>query len=402
MFVLMSRLSMEENIALLIIIGIAVAFLPPYGGVLLLVLFGYDCFTFIKHPENSPRIVNFFTGGLRHQWHESKQNFVIAFGFILALLFLFKFSEPVLSILFTGVKLKHHIDIIQNALLLAIPVFLYALGCIPKKIKQLHNNSEKNKSRMEEIKSEGAEGERLNHEKLHELRKNVSFLDTNLTWMPSDDGIMDIVMVSNDGRDSKEIDDMLVLDKNIFIFEVKHWKGEVTYSDNKILVDGLPRKSPEIQTRSKIEKIRKAISESGGMANIIPVYVFTHKDVVLDPNLPHNYIKLESLQTFMAFSRRDIRYDKTCAKTNTNVVRNVISNLLDKGSDAKHKHMLWLAKNEDASDSLKEYVKLHQDINKNEQTAIALNNPRKILNNAIMVGIASVVVFAVALNFLHQ
>lgn len=211
-----------------------------------------------------------------------------------------------------------HVERFAYAFMLGLfGIFLAYTGFnAPKRKKiglQLKMSSEQDS--LNKILRQGKEGEDLVNSVISELRHSMDFTSASKTWMPSDEGIADIVIPDDRDKLSKEIDLLLVTQDKVFVIEVKHWKGEINFKDGNTYIDGVltDRTSPEQQTKSKVGVFNRLINHQKnegsnkhkniGLAHIIPIYVFSHPQSKINPNLPHNFITLAALPSLLGFHR---------------------------------------------------------------------------------------------------
>lgn len=233
------------------------------------------------------------------------------------------------------------------------------------------------------LKNKGKEGEDLVNNVISELRRNMDFISTTKTWMPSDDGVADIVIANDRDKFSKEIDLLLVTHGMVFVIEVKNWKGAISFKDGVSYVDGIAngKQSPEKQTKSKVEVFNRLLNyqetkegrkhENIGHAQILPIYVFSHPQAKLDPNLSHNYITLAALPSLLSYYRDHLPQSSS---TNLKFISSEISNMLDKSLDAKDKHMLRLADGNNPDQNILEFKRLYDSIVKNKIALESIDN----------------------------
>lgn len=231
------------------------------------------------------------------------------------------------------------------------------------------------------ILNKGKKGEDAVNAVIASLRNKMDFISLDKTWMPSDDGISDIVIDNGPNNASQEIDSLLVTEKNVFIIEVKDWKGDISFKNGINYFDGVERKSPEIQTKPKVEKLFRTINfdqkdisdkyKSVSETEIVPIYVFTHKDSTLDPNLPFNYVSLAALPSFFAVYRDTISKSST---SNIKLTISKIKEILDLSPDAKSNHMLKLSNQKMPPADATEFKRLHESIPVLQKRIEAIDN----------------------------
>lgn len=279
-----------------------------------------------------------------------------------------------------------HIERFAYAFILALfGAFLAYKGFnAPKRKKQdLASKTSSEETSLNYILQKGKEGEDLVSNVISELRRDMDFINTSKTWMPSDDGINDIVITNDRDTFSKEIDLLLVTQDKVFVIEVKHWKGNISFKNGIGYVDGIPngKDSPEKQTKSKVEIFDRLINnhktkdgnknENIGHAQILPIYVFSHPQAKLDPNLSHNYITLAALPSLLSYYRDHLPQSSS---TNLKFISSEISNMLDKSLDSKYKHMLRLADGNNPDQNILEFKRLYDSIVKNKIALESIDN----------------------------
>lgn len=219
------------------------------------------------------------------------------------------------------------------------------------------------------ILNAGKNGEHAVNAVIAILRNKMDFLSMDKTWMPSDDGISDIVIDNGPNNTSQEIDSLLVTQNKVFILEVKDWRGDIFFKNGVNNFNGIERKSPEIQTKSKIDKLYRVINKQQmdsihnarvvDIAEIVPLYVFTHKDAILDPNLAFNFVSLAALPNFFALHRDN--FSKS-PNNNLKLITSKIKDVLDLSPDAKSNHMLKLTNVDNPTENALAFKKLHEEI----------------------------------------
>jgi Nuclease-related domain len=263
---------------------------------------------------------------------------------------------------------------------------------------------------MIEIKNKGKKGESAVNAVINELRHCMDFINIAKTWMPSDDGIEDIVI--DNGSMSQEIDSLLVTGDKVFVIEVKDWKGEISVKDGVPFIDGtkFDRQEPLLQTKPKVKNLERLINyqeiegkrnqfEDIGIAKILPIYVFSHPLAKLDPNLPHNYVTLAALPSLIGFYRD--HYQESSVNNSKNIA-SMIKSVLDVSQDAKTKHMLRLATVKNPAPDIIEFKNIYDTNEKNKSKIALIEDGFKVrVKNAglgLMMMLPFIVLLALALN----
>lgn len=221
------------------------------------------------------------------------------------------------------------------------------------------------------ILSKGKDGEDRALGVIANLREKMNFIHKENSWMPIDSGIEEIVILNSEKSISQEVDGLIVTGNIVFLIEIKNWWGNICIKNGSLYRNDEILKSPETQTQSKIEKLDALINhikseannnqlEDLDIATIVPVYLFPNKDVNLDPNLPHNYIKLEALSSFIAYYRD---HHLRSVPNNLQYIKKCIIDVLDKDSNQKENHLLRIAKySKYPSQDIVNFKNLHDEI----------------------------------------
>jgi len=232
------------------------------------------------------------------------------------------------------------------------------------------------------------------------LREQMNFLSREKTWMPSDNGIQDIVFPMGESQISKEVDCLIASKDYIFLLEVKDWKGHITQKNGVFYQGDREIKSPEKQTHSKVKLIEELLARADTKhhrtdhgCKVVPVYVFTHKEAVLDPNLPHHYVRLDALPAFMSHYRDRMT---TGGKLQLKQVKDALYARMDQKPSAKYKHILRIAMyGDNPSEDVLEFKSLHEKSIKLETAIKAIKSgPKEMLKNGAMFAFVAAVIIA--------
>lgn len=324
-------------------------------------------------------VVCFMSRGLLFQAHANIERAMIASLLLGSLAFGFLVREDVSKEVVALLNLKvnphefaSHLGIYCVILQFS---FLWLLAKVPNDINALHEECSQITTKMSNILSKGKRGELLTHGFIELLRDRMTFIQRGQSWSPADANIKDIVLLGEDGQHSQEIDDLLVVDNHVLIFEVKDWQGKISSQDENLIVNGNIRKSPHAQTISKIQRIKLALNKADVKANIHPIYVFSHPEAELDPNLSFNFVRLDALDTFLKCLREkigDANIDSLLASDHVYHIKNCLMRLMDKRVDAKHHHMLMLAEMPNPNKEVLAYAALNQSLVDNQTLAETL------------------------------
>lgn len=105
-----------------------------------------------------------------------------------------------------------------------------------------------------------------------------------------------------------EIDHLAITSFGVFVFETKNWTGQISASESgdqlvRSLLDGTRelRKSPLAQNRSKVAFLKNQLPPFWPVSH---AGVFTAENVAIDPTLPLNLIKVDSLAQWLRTERQ--------------------------------------------------------------------------------------------------
>ena len=239
---------------------------------------------------------------------------------------------------------------------------------------------------IDAILNSGSKGEGLLADYLAYMRKNTESLKNYRTWMPSDDNINSIVMKVENF--TQEIDNLLLVENSLYIFEVKHWKGKIFRKENQLYQGERLARSPEEQTKTKILNLNNTINEvfksadgkfvRDDLCEIYPIYVFTHDEVELTSNLNKNYVELNDLSYFLQKHINENVYSAEVFEFYK--IQDLIKSKLDLNKSSKLDHMLNLAKQKNPpSDALK----IKNSLNEIEKLKIDVNNINDSLDESL-------------------
>jgi hypothetical protein len=232
---------------------------------------------------------------------------------------------------------------------------------------ELSGQIERVHQQMFKIKSAGSQGEDAVNAKIFTLRREIDFLHYGKAWTPAENGIHEVVYQRlKDG--SQEIDALIVAGKTVFLIEVKHWKGLISNQSGVFTQNGKVIKSPEEQSKHKVlelDKVLNTYDQDDGPPyylknyDIVPIYVFTHKEAKLDANLPREYVTLDELADYFNAYRdkyHSVNNQTELTAQHTHFAKSVILHYLDREPNAKHRHLLRLSTYENANEDIKEYA----------------------------------------------
>lgn len=253
------------------------------------------------------------------------------------------------------------------ALIVSVLLCTYGLVIGYKRNGKVRNRLKKSYdeyvSEQQTILSRGKDGEVLVENAIQHLRTSMTFLSHEHTWMPSDSGIHEIVLLMGERTASKELDSLIVHKDFVFVIEVKTWKGQITQRNGIMYQDGKEIKSPHKQTQEKVRVIEECLSSLNLNAEhhckVVPVYVFPHTLTVLDPNLPFNYITLAALPSFIIYYR-DL-YMKKASQLTVKQISEVLLAKMSREEQPKYQHLLRLANyTSNPSEEVKRFKVLHE------------------------------------------
>lgn len=264
----------------------------------------------------------------------------------------------------------------KNYFLVSFILFAYGIYELNKKFFEFDRNEKKlladiglAQKGKDAILNKGKEGEDKVSAVIDSLRDKMDFIRRDKSWMPIDSSINEIVIKNGEKSLSQEIDGLIVTGNIVFLIEIKNWWGNIYINNGNMYRNGEIQKSPEEQTKLKSEKLYQLINhveskdndyEDIGVANIVPVYIFPNYGANLDPNLPHNYIKLDALSSFISYYRD--QYSDVLTN-NLEYIKNCILDVLDKEPNQKQNHLLRIAKiSKYPSKELVNFRNLHDEI----------------------------------------